>query len=90
MTERKAAPGTTPFYKGVGGYDTMVKVRGRWYWVGNTSGANTAFHAYVIQQGARLTRVGTPAPLRRAWKEHGATWATVINNFSQWTTEVGL
>lgn len=90
MATRQAPPGTVAFYKSVGGYDTLVKVRGRWYHVGNTMSANKALHDYADSIGAKMHRVGTPTPMQRAWKRHGANWAAVIRTLPPWSPAVGL
>lgn len=90
MATRQAPAGTVAFWKGVGGYDTCVKVRGRWYLVGNTMAANKTLHDYADSVGARMCRVGTPPPVQRAWKRHGANWAAVVRALPPWTSAVGL
>ena len=75
---------TVNFWKEIGGYICLVKIKRRWYYVGNTAAENKKFHETAESLGIKLLRQNRPAVLTRANQAHGATLQTVINTFQKW------
>ena len=73
------------FYKISGGHVTLIKVHGKWHFVGSTAEANVAMSKAADQQGVRLVR--SPAP--RSFP-HGKSLQTVMDMFPPWKPSDGF
>jgi len=87
----RLAPDSLLFYKGVGGYDYAVKVRGKWYWVGHGPGKLDEVTRMVEAASRVMERVqGVPPRLQRIWDDHGMTHGALGQHLPQWTPAVGV
>lgn len=72
-------PTVVNLWKGIGGYMYLLKIGGRWYWLGDRPGDLVSWLARHPE--VRVVRQGGDRVVAAAYAKHGATLAALKRTF---------